>query len=342
MMYYIAFGILLYLANFRKLTDKPLLFVTYISLFDTLSNIIEIAIRDEFNTKFEHILSLLIIVAFLRSTITFIIYWMVKKHTLMILKEEHQKRYMHLLLLIANLKNELYFLKKSAQDIENAMKKSYEIYNKLKDSIHNVNKEIIENIIDDSLNLAIEIHEIKKDYIRIKSGIEKHIPTIDVDDCMKMSDILNILKEITLEYISTMQKNINITVNSDVNFLTKKYYPLFTIFNNLIQNSIEAIDKNEGFIQINCSQHKEHIVFKIKDNGKGIQPKNLDVIFEPGFTTKFDEKTGKLSTGLGLYHVKKLIETLNGNITVTSKPGHGTIFVITIPKKSIVCEGEVV
>jgi signal transduction histidine kinase len=57
----------------------------------------------------------------------------------------------------------------------------------------------------------------------------------------------------------------------------------------------------------------------------GIPAKNLDRIFEKGFTTKDG------SEGLGLAHVRELVDIYNGEISVESKPGEYTEFVITLP-----------
>ncbi len=67
----------------------------------------------------------------------------------------------------------------------------------------------------------------------------------------------------------------------------------------------------------------------------GIEQDILPYIFNPGFTTKFDEHTGKSSTGIGLFHVKNIVEDLNGFISVKSHLEQGTTFILTIPKISI-------
>ncbi len=62
----------------------------------------------------------------------------------------------------------------------------------------------------------------------------------------------------------------------------------------------------------------------------------MPYIFNPGFTTKFDQNTGgEPSTGIGLAHVKNIVEHLKGTIIVESKKNIGTTFKISIPLDSL-------
>ena len=67
------------------------------------------------------------------------------------------------------------------------------------------------------------------------------------------------------------------------------------------------------------------VLISIADTGVGIPKEHLDRIFEPIFTTKTN------AMGLGLAKVKTLVEGHSGTIEVTSAPGQGAIFTITLP-----------
>ena len=82
-------------------------------------------------------------------------------------------------------------------------------------------------------------------------------------------------------------------------------------------------------------KYKDNIYFQVTDTGKGIDDDILPYIFNPGFTTKYDEITGKSSTGIGLSHVKNIIEDLGGNIEVKSEQDIGTTFILKIPRNSL-------
>jgi C4-dicarboxylate-specific signal transduction histidine kinase len=102
------------------------------------------------------------------------------------------------------------------------------------------------------------------------------------------------------------------------------------IFMNLISNSLDAMDKEEKTITINCQDLGNKISIVVEDNGSGIPKAVIDRIFDPFFTTK-DVGQG---TGLGLHIVAKEIEKHGGKISVQSFEGKGTRFDIELSKGS--------
>lgn len=100
------------------------------------------------------------------------------------------------------------------------------------------------------------------------------------------------------------------------------------IFVNLINNAIDAIGDNEGFIKISAEKNNDKIVVAIVDNGSGISEENINDVFTPYITSKEKNK----GTGLGLFIVKRIIEDHNGTIALSSKAGEGTDFTITLPE----------
>ncbi|MBI4456292.1 MAG: hypothetical protein HY644_10375 [Acidobacteria bacterium] len=96
---------------------------------------------------------------------------------------------------------------------------------------------------------------------------------------------------------------------------------------NLFYNAIDAMPDG-GLLQIRAvKEDVSRVRLEVSDTGIGIPSNNLTRIFDPFFTTK---EVGK-GTGMGLSIVHGIIREHNGNITVTSKPGMGTKFVITLP-----------
>jgi len=95
------------------------------------------------------------------------------------------------------------------------------------------------------------------------------------------------------------------------------------VFSNLIKNAIEA-QKEGGKIVIKFSKRKDKIIVKIRDFGIGIKKEHLNRVFEPYFTTK---NTG---TGLGLFTVKRIVESHGGEIKLYSEEGKGTEVLLII------------
>ena len=92
------------------------------------------------------------------------------------------------------------------------------------------------------------------------------------------------------------------------------------------ENSESNLKTNEkALIEISNNYIDENYVLKISDNGCGMDEETLSKVFEPYFTTKAS------GTGLGLTMSYKIIKEFNGDISVESEKGKGTIFTIKIP-----------
>lgn len=98
---------------------------------------------------------------------------------------------------------------------------------------------------------------------------------------------------------------------------------------NLLSNAIKYSDlsKEKPSIQVRAIQDHTNVKIVVQDNGKGIAPDNLSRIFHMFF--QVNEKAE--GSGLGLYIVKETLEKIQGNITVQSEVGAGTVFTVTLP-----------
>lgn len=105
---------------------------------------------------------------------------------------------------------------------------------------------------------------------------------------------------------------------------------ILIILNNIVANAVEATQ--DGVIQLMVTIGDD-VVFTIVDEGTGIDVADQPLIFEPGFTTKYDQ-TGVAATGIGLSHVREVVKKLEGHIICTSLTT-GTCFTITLPKNRI-------
>ncbi|NHW24033.1 MAG: HAMP domain-containing histidine kinase, partial [Archaeoglobales archaeon] len=95
-------------------------------------------------------------------------------------------------------------------------------------------------------------------------------------------------------------------VNIDGNATVLANEGIYVVFDNLISNSIKHGKATKIFIKIKEGSSK--ILLEFLDNGNGVPAEIGDKIFEKGFSTS-------KSTGLGLYIVKKLLESYGGNVS---------------------------
>ncbi len=322
--YYFLFGVLAVFFTLRKNKENSYLIIITLFSIDVVCNFIEAIIRSNLNL---YLFKFIIIIGLLRSISSYGIYILIENRNNIIRKKEHQKRYMQLNTLVSNIQAELFYLKKSTSDIENVMDKSYSLYKSNRNN---------ETISQHSLDIARDVHEIKKDYYRVLSGFESFLNEFETNETMSLKDLSFIIEGNSKRYIKENNKDIKIMFTINDNLYIKKYYSLFTIINNLIINSIDAIKIN-GIIKIIQTSSENNIILYVMDDGGGIDPNVIPYIFNPGFTTKFDRQTGNSSTGIGLSHVKNIIDELDGEINVDSN-NKMTEFTVIIPKTSLIAE----
>jgi signal transduction histidine kinase len=101
---------------------------------------------------------------------------------------------------------------------------------------------------------------------------------------------------------------------------------IIRVFNNLIQNSVQAIgQEDDGIIDISLEARENKYIIRVRDNGPGIPEETIDKIFSPSFTTKTS------GMGLGLALVRSIILEAGGEVTFESSAEKGTSFIITLP-----------
>jgi len=126
------------------------------------------------------------------------------------------------------------------------------------------------------------------------------------------------------------ESSYEISINSEVKFITGKRIVWQQILTNLISNGLKYNNKDQKVIEINVEQVEKHYKLVVKDNGMGIEPEDIEKIF--GLLENLDRKdsSGQKGSGVGLALVKKLIEQEGGLVEVNSKMGEGSEFIVTI------------
>jgi two-component system, NtrC family, sensor histidine kinase HupT/HoxJ len=98
---------------------------------------------------------------------------------------------------------------------------------------------------------------------------------------------------------------------------------------NLIQNSLDAMDKGEEpRLEISAKRTGDWVSIAVRDHGPGIAPDAMKRLFEPFFTTK---PIGK-GLGLGLYVSYGLAEDIGGRLSASNHPDGGAVFTLSIPR----------
>jgi signal transduction histidine kinase len=102
------------------------------------------------------------------------------------------------------------------------------------------------------------------------------------------------------------------------------------VFSNLVENSVKYLAKGRpGRIVVRGSVHSDHVVYEVQDNGRGIDPKDHDRIFDLFRRSGAQDQPGE---GIGLAHVRALVYRLGGLITCESALDQGATFRLSLPK----------
>ncbi len=118
------------------------------------------------------------------------------------------------------------------------------------------------------------------------------------------------------------------------------------VFINLLSNALKFT--HTGYIKISAqsssyeplSENNVNLQFSVSDSGIGIPQDQLGEVFKNFVQTAGQKKRDYGGTGLGLTICKKIIEMMNGSITLESEPGVGTVFTISIPEIEIISEQQ--
>lgn len=322
--YYVTYGFLFYIFKVNTFHHAPIFVGIFGVICEVSASIIEIYVRNLF---IDQVISfytriLILTIAVIRSFFVLGFFNIIILQESKRAEEEQRKRNEHMLLLISNLYVEMIQLTKSMKNAEELTRNSYDLYRILKEEQSPLSPTV--------LDIAGKIHEIKKDHQRIHSGLTKLMVKGTVADFMHISDILSVVVASNKSYGELLNKKIKFKVNVVDEHPPYLTYLLLSIINNLVSNAVEAIDKS-GKITITVTKKERKLIILINDNGLGVAQKHKRLIFEPGFTTKFDS-AGNASNGIGLAYVKGVINDLDGTINLLeSNCNTGATFLIEIP-----------
>lgn len=194
--------------------------------------------------------------------------------------------------------------------------------NDFKDEL--VSKKVIENYIDIVREKSYSLKEYLDnvfDWFKLNSN-EFYLDLKDTEITELSRNIIKswivIFEEKDIDFDIEIEEK-EIICNLDQNAYAR-------VINNIIQNAVEHSKTKK--IQISIKESNRKIFITIKDFGVGIEPDDLEHIFDRLY--KCDKARNKVGSGLGLYITKELVEKMNGCIDVVSEIGKGTEFKINL------------
>ncbi len=183
-------------------------------------------------------------------------------------------------------------------------------------------------IIRSNLEEVIAIQSLTDNLLKLTksfSPVDKKVEDINIKEIITDS----------VKKVSAMakQKSITIEVQSDNTIIASNRNVLTELLLIFLDNAIKYSEQ-KTIIRINERKKGSEIEIKIRDEGIGIDKKDIPHLFDRFYRT--DRSRTKNDTdgfGLGLSIAKRIVDGYNGKIDVKSEPANGTTFIITLPLK---------
>ncbi|HWR90568.1 MAG TPA: PAS domain S-box protein, partial [Dissulfurispiraceae bacterium] len=173
------------------------------------------------------------------------------------------------------------------------------------------------------MNRVIRLHDLVDAVLRYSRAVRGSEEPSEVDLNRVIPSIIDMLSPPT---------HITIRVEGEMPRIICDRTRIEQVFQNLLSNALEFMDKRRGDIRIRCSSENDHWKFSVSDNGPGIEERDLFRIFRIFETSGSHDDAG--STGIGLAVVKKIVEMHGGSVWAESRLGSGSAFFFTFPKSS--------
>jgi two-component system, chemotaxis family, sensor kinase CheA len=212
-------------------------------------------------------------------------------------------------------------------------------------------------------NLTFRLSEATVNLGRVANELQEGIMKVRM---LPISHLFNRYPRLVRDLVRGTDKKVNLEIKGEETELDKMIIeeisdPLVHTIRNAVDHGIESVEKRKslgkpdiGTVTLEAYHESNHVVIEIKDDGRGIDPKEIKntalekgfaareelehmnrkemiaLIMRPGFSTK-TRVTHTSGRGVGLDVVKKNLERLNGSIEIDSKPGKQTQIRIKIP-----------
>ncbi|MBS3985748.1 MAG: sensor histidine kinase [Selenomonadales bacterium] len=320
--FYLLLGVGLALWR-QGLNSGGLDIVWALAFLDMGANIGELLVRGDFaNRDVLPMFYLLGLVALVRGALTGLAFTAWRQREVIIGQEQKEREFRRLLLLTSDVTGELLYLENTLAHVETVMVQSHQLYKKLRAAG-------VEDA-DAALAVAREIHDAKKDFARLAARLRHVVVRESQGETLALSTLAEVAVKANQALAEEQGKEVAVHYSIAGQAEVAEYHRILAVINNLMGNAIEAIAE-VGSVWLDVRVSDASLYIAVRDTGKGISAPDLGVVFEPGYTTKFNPVTGQASTGLGLAQVKAIVERQGGEITAHSEPGKGSTFTVKIP-----------
>ena len=335
--YYFIYGSLFSLCKVNRFHQNPLIIGCFGITLEMISSMSELAFYHFFilgTTITVSEVNKLIIIAVFRSFFALGFLNMMNLYKIKLKAAQVRKENENMLMHLSNLYVESIHLKKTLQNAELITQGAYQLYRDLQAS---KDASSIELYSKKALKIAGEVHEIKKDNQRVFAGLSKLLLDKNLSEYIEGHELIEMIVRINEKYAHLLGKEITFSKHIEGEHIQYHVYTVLSILNNLVANAVEAIE-HTGTIIITAHKGEGNVIFEVIDDGPGIVQKYKELVFKPGFTSKYDQ-TGTPSTGIGLSYIKEMVTELGGEVKLRDGNNErGCRFIVCLPLSSLARE----
>jgi len=193
--------------------------------------------------------------------------------------------------------------------------------------------------IESNQKLSSYTSIIRSEHYRLKERVEELLKASQsktiINSCTEEIDLYKATEDVIETFKPQVEEKhgkINLNSNGDNFTIDANIDQLNIIIGNLLDNAIKYSNKSP-IIEIKLKSLPSKVTFDITDNGIGIHSKHLARIFDNFYRVPQGDIHDCKGFGLGLYHVKNLVNNINGKISVTSVEEKGSTFSIEFKRK---------
>lgn len=201
-------------------------------------------------------------------------------------------------------------------------------------SILGYSETLLSGALDDPAASRRFIETIHEQAVKLRELIEDVMELARIESPMFHPELvgtdLRALLENTVNDFSHGRKNVRVILDCGELFAVTDRKAVSHIVHNLVDNAVKY-SYDGGDVMVKAFSDGANIYISVTDKGVGISEEDTGRIFERFYRANGSDRTSRDGTGLGLAITKHLVEKLNGRIDVTSRPGCGSTFTVTLP-----------
>lgn len=185
-----------------------------------------------------------------------------------------------------------------------------------------------QEIIDDIFETTSRIVLLSQEVSRVLA-LESSVMSLNLETA-SLNDVIRDVVDINLP--AAKNKNIEVAVDFDSNIKEFKFdtNKVREVIDNLLSNAIKFTQRG-GEVRVSTRLEYDKVVVQVADNGLGLSEEDINRAFQRGARLSATPTGNELSSGLGLWIVKRLVEAMKGRVWVVSALGKGSTFSFTIP-----------